>query len=899
MTPRKWRRLALAVIALAIAAQLSISLLVRTHRVHAYLTTHLERAFGRPVEVGRFGVQLLPSPSFEAEDIRVGEDAAFGYEYFLRAERMTAALRWTGLLRGHFEFGTLSLSQPSLILVRNAEGRWNLESWLPPAKLNEGRSARIYGPPSAPTPVNRLEKIEFDDARIDFKNGDDKLPFAFISVSGVVDQVSRGRWQLRLRATPWRSGISLQSTGTLTVQGDLAGTSARLQPAEIRMHWEQASLADLFRLLQGQDYGVRGVFSLDATAKSGVPPNTSAVGKTSSGDWSFALQAQTTQIHRWDLTERLDNPQMNVSVKGRWNVAAGDLFAEEIVVQAPKSNLRATGSMAIRATPSLQLRIDSAGIQGADLLAWWRAFQPGIDEGVRVDLFFTGALTLGGWPLKLQQAAFSSRGGNVTVPDFAEPLRIGSIRGGRERNRFVIEPVHLSFGGGPRPASLSAVRSTSRAASTKVAAILPRKLDAADIRNFFDIGLTHDFDTKEGAITLSGHVDRMEDVLKLSAAFGHTLNRGWELTGQANAALRWEWKEKPFRGLWNGQVGILNAQLQAAGLNLPLQIDEAQLRWNDGERSAQIARAEGFGGIWSGPITKGKSASAENGTEWNFALHVDHLDATELDRWVGPRARPGWLQRLLPSLLGNTSQRFGTTVSASELLRRVNADGELTIDKLSVEKLEMGPVHLTGSLRGLEIDVSRAEAQWAGGRVTAKMSAEFLPKPAYEITAQWDHVNLAEILKVDPVTERLSGTASGTMHLTTQGVGRDELLQKLEGRGDIDVKDVEFRGWDVNGTVVDGSARAGTSRWKDGKGSFSLRDRKFFLDTLLLDGGKDLTVVNGTIGFGWDSDLAIETAKPGKRFNGERKSGRVLKISGPLDEPHVLIENASPKRPAD
>ncbi len=110
------------------------------------------------------------------EQVSVGEDPAFGNEYFLRADNLSAGLRWTGLLRGHFEFGTLSLSRPSLILVRNNQGRWNLERWLPPAKASTEATARVYGPPSAIAPVNRLLKIDFDEGRVNFKNMDDKLP---------------------------------------------------------------------------------------------------------------------------------------------------------------------------------------------------------------------------------------------------------------------------------------------------------------------------------------------------------------------------------------------------------------------------------------------------------------------------------------------------------------------------------------------------------------------------------------------------------------------------------------------------------------------------------------------------------------------------------------------------
>jgi uncharacterized protein involved in outer membrane biogenesis len=165
---RKWWRPAALVVAIVIVSQVGASLLVRTNRVHAYLERHLERAFGRPVEVARFGVLLLPSPSLSAEEITVGEDPAFGNEYFLRAEHLSAGLRWTGFLHGRFEFGTLSMSRPSLNLARNNEGRWNLERWLPPAKINvPGGLPAVYNVARAlGTPANHLTRIDIDDGRV-------------------------------------------------------------------------------------------------------------------------------------------------------------------------------------------------------------------------------------------------------------------------------------------------------------------------------------------------------------------------------------------------------------------------------------------------------------------------------------------------------------------------------------------------------------------------------------------------------------------------------------------------------------------------------------------------------------------------------------------------------------
>jgi AsmA family len=884
---RKWWKPAMAAVAVVIVLQIGVSLLVRTHRVHRYLIAHLERTFGRPVEVRHFNLLLLPSPRLDAERVTIGEDPAFGREYFLRAEYLTAGLRWTGLLRGHFQFGTLSLSRPSLILVRNNEGRWNLERWLPPAKPNPGDIVSVYGPPAPVTPANGLQKINIDDGRINFKILDEKLAFAFIGVSGSVEQVSSGRWQLRLEAQPWRSGVALQSTGTVMVRGDVAGTSTRLQPAEIHVHWEKVSLADLLRLFRGRDYGVRGVFALDGTAKSGaVAPGMAPAALP--GDWTYEVEARAAQIHRWDLTERSDNPRVNVSLLGRWNVASGNVRAERLVVETAKSNLRGAANVSAAATPSWGLRVDSAGIQAADVLAWYRAFQPDVDPAISIEQYFTGAMTLSGWPLELHDAAFSSEGGEAQVPGLHSSLRIGAVEGGLHRATLAVEPVRISYGAQGRGDQPSA----------NAGAGASKRRGAAESRGAVSLAFSHDFEKHEGGVSIDGRIEKVEDVFRLAEDFGRPLNHGWELTGPANASLRWVWSGVPLHGGWNGRIDVINGELQAAGLNQPLQMNKARLEWKDGLRSADVGEIDGFGAQWSGAIRQTDATDADGNTIWNFQLHADRLDAAELDRWIGPRARPGWLQRLLPSLFGGVTSP--PTSAASELVRRVSAEGELRVDEFTMEKLKLDQVRVVGALHDLHLDVRDAQAQWAGGTVRAKMIAKFLPRPAYDITAELDRVNLAQLPAPPHAAERFAGVASGTLHLITQGVGREELLERLAGKGDIRVRDVEFRGWNVSASVADGAPIAGESRWSAGEGAFTLKDRGIVLTGLRLEAGSELTFVKGTVSFGQDANLTIRTTTDGRRENRTPDAGQhVLKISGPLDVPRISIEGAASRQPAD
>ncbi|HJZ66428.1 MAG TPA: AsmA family protein [Candidatus Acidoferrum sp.] len=875
---RKYWKLGAALLLLVLVAQFGLNLVLRIHRVRQSMIARLERAFGRRVEVQSFTVALLP-PGLDAEGITVGEDPAFGNEYFLRADRLSARLRLLGLLRGHFEFGTLSLDHPSLILVKNAEGRWNLERWLPPATLPDANTSKSAVPKPPDTPAARLAKIDITDGRLNFKIGDDKKPFAFIAVKGSIEQVAFGRWQINLEAQPWRSGVQLQSTGTIEVRGEVAGTSVRLRPARLQIRWSEASLADLVRLVRGEDEGIRGLFDLEASAESGTQ-----IAKPDSppGEWQFSLAARASRIHRWDLTERADNPRVAANWKGRWLPADGTIHIDEMLFATPKSNLRGIASVSTLPETNFSVRIDSAGVQAADLLAWYRAFEPGVAEGVAADQYFTGGVTLSGWPLKLDAAAFSSNGGKLSIPGFAEPFRIGAVRGGMEKSIFVLEPASIKWNN-------AVLEKNSPKKNTE----FPKGKPASSQENSLSVGLRHDFDSHEGGTSLIGQSENAADVLKAVAALGKQLNRGWEWTGQSAANLQKDWGKQSIAG-WNGQIDFAKGELQIAGLNLPVRVKNASLVWRHGKKAAQLVNVDAFEGTWSGEISENTN-DADIQPHWLFKLHADSFSAADLDRWAGPRARPNWLQRLLPSALGGSS---GQNSTASDLMRLVNAEGEISVDSFELNKLKLKQLRSQASLRDLHLHLRNCQAQWAGGTLQGELSAAFGPKPSYEVKVQANGLNLAQVPLAGKVADRVAGTLAGSLALKTDGVGREALLDNLNGQGLIQLKSVEFRGWDVQASFSAGSPHAGASRWTDGDGFFHVSARSLEVNHLRLRSPQEEISLKGSISFGREADLTIEN-DPGKSKMKTSVPQRVMQISGPLEGPKVAIQNISAQQPGD
>src|SRR5262249_10824820 len=140
--------------------------------------------------------------------------------------------------------------------------------------------------------------------------------------------------------------------------------------------------------------------------------------------------------------------------------------------------------------------------------------------------------------------------------------------------------------------------------------------------------------------------------------------------------------------------------------------------------------------------------------QWVFQLQADQLDAAELDRWIGPRARPSWIQRLLPSALGGSSQ----SSPASAVLKNLRAEGDLKVDQIEIEKIRLKGFRAHAALGELKLRLDDAQAQWSGGTVTQGLLAATLSgNPTYDVSALFNHVTLTQTPWLAHLADRLAG----------------------------------------------------------------------------------------------------------------------------------------------
>jgi hypothetical protein len=131
----KWLGIVVAVIVvLTIIAAIALPRLIDTPRVQAMIAASAAQAVGRPVKFESLSVGVFPLPSIELHKLEVAEDPQFGTAPFLTLETGRVYLKLRPLLTGKVEFGDITLREPRIALIQNAEGRLNVASLAPPSE---------------------------------------------------------------------------------------------------------------------------------------------------------------------------------------------------------------------------------------------------------------------------------------------------------------------------------------------------------------------------------------------------------------------------------------------------------------------------------------------------------------------------------------------------------------------------------------------------------------------------------------------------------------------------------------------------------------------------------------------------------------------------------------------
>ena len=778
--------------------------LINFNRFRFRVADALGNALGRSVSVGAVQLRLFPRPGLDIEKLVVQDDPAFSAEPLLHADKVTAALRLTSLWRGRLEIASLSLSYPSLNLVRAPNGHWNLEPLLE-------RARQI---PTAPTPLRSAEArprfpyLEAKGGRINLKIGQEKTVYALSEADFALSLPSENLWQLRLTARPMRTDANLGDTGNIRISGSIQrGSTLTDTPLDLRVVLDGAQLGQLTTLLCGRDRGWRGSVKVTA-ALHGTPAALNIAGDAAVDDFrrydiatsgSLRLAARCTGAFS-TRTQQFTNVACLAPVGGGAVVVLGAV----------------DGILPVR---GYALSVTARNLPVASLLSLSRRMKKDLPTDLQASGTVNAAFELqpNGW-----KGTGTTSGVRVSSNFMSAPLELGR--------------VELVLGVPPAPRGRRSAPSLPQIPMLRVSQFalglggaMPAKAQA---------WLSHE----AYSIDLQGDA-RINRLLELAHAFGVHAPQA-AMTGLATTDLH-------VTGNWTGfaapvVTGSLRLHAVTAtipGIAAPLQITTAALQLAPGMASIDDLSA-GFAGThlsFSGSMLMAKDCPA-NPCPISFQLRADRLSTDELNSLMNPRVR----KRPWYDILRASPQ--------PSLLPKLSAAGTVSAARLEVKTLVAKRVSGNVQLEAGVLTVTNLRAEVLGGSTTGEFRADFTGvEPVYTINSSLRQASMAAVAALMH-DAWATGKANATCRITASGWDAERLRASASGSLLFDWRDGNLAHVALNGSTTPLQLRQFRGELAVASGQLTFKPSK--MET---PGG--IYVVSGTASFDRELGLRLMRGK--------------------------------------
>lgn len=713
-------------------------------RLKSRIAGSIGTALQRQVEISKVHVRLLPQPGFDLEGFVVRDDPSFGAEPVLRCQDVIANLRISSLIRGRLEISRLSLSEPSLNLVRREDGRWNIETLL---ERNSGITAAPTGRHSSRP---GFPYIEADRGRVNVKFGPEKKPFALTDAKYALWQDSENTWGMRLRGQPVRTDFNLSDTGQLDVEGTWErAATLRDTPLEFNLRWEGGQLGQLSKLVSGEDRGWRGTVRTALSLRGNA------------SDLLVGADASLEDFHRYDITDSTAL-ELKSHCSARYHIANHSL--DQILCATPVGDgvLTVSGEASKLTSPSrFDVQLTAEKIPMNSMLRVIRRAKKNLPDDLRATGTMDAQLsvrTAGPLPNSIEVDGSGetsdfhlvSEGARADLALDAVPFSVGSgtpakqvknIRGRMDPGwlRDSQEP-HLALG--PVPVKLGRPS--------------PVWLQARMVRSGYSISLKGE-----------SEIQRLLELARVSGIPAAHVGA----TGSAKLDLltagQWTGYASP---VTTGIAELHGVRAQIRGVNGPLEINSARINLTDSETRVEAISASFIGTQWTGALSIPRPCVAPASCLLSLDLHADELSTDQLNHWLNPNlAQQPWY-------------RFATTSSGGHsFLTGIRASGSLAINRAIVRKLLATRLTTRFSLDQGKLRLTELRADVLGGKHRGEWRADFTMKPPlYSGSGTLDSTSLGQLADMTG-DSWISGSASAKYQVDLAGFSSAELMGSARG----------------------------------------------------------------------------------------------------------------------
>jgi hypothetical protein len=507
--------------------------------------------------------------------------------------------------------------------------------------------------------------------------------------------------------------------------------------------------------------------------------------------------------------------------------------------------------------------------------------QPDVVEDLRADGALALDVRLGGWPIQIQQGVISSVGGTLTAKSLTAALRIGALKASLSPGGIDISPAEIFFSS----TTPETVRGKIQGDGAPRNSFVVRGAVFSQMNGVFRWPPGWNFSIEGAAV-------RVQDWLALSSALARPVNSGWTAEGGLAVKIRGVHRaDSHAADPWLGTVDFLGLTLNSAYVNQPLRFPKAHIEFAPTQRNITLSAAEAFGALWHGTIARKNSD-----TQWTFDLSADHLDAADLDRWLGPRARPGFLARFTSA---NTADAAASLPFAGAAVTRLAARGRLRAGAIDMAPMRIEQFDAQAELDGRTIRIRKAQGDFFGGTISGSLDARLLPDPSYEFHTSFDRVDLAQLGRAVPfLKDRIGGNASAALTLSAHGIGRENLVGSMQGQGTVNGRNVALPGIDFSSVFPGENLDAAPDPVASVQGTFRIQSNGLDLDSLIIDNSRGRLQAEGRIDFSHTLNLRFQPSIFQAATDPASASPPSFLLNGTIENPNLILPSTLMKQAA-
>ena len=858
---RSWRGVAAA------AALLLVQFLFRpgVYQLRNRIAGSIGRALDRRVALDNVHLHLLPRPSFDLEGLVIYDDPAFSDEPMIRAPEVSAAIRFRSLLRGRIEIAKLSATEPSINLVRNNEGRWNLSNLIE-------RNAQI---PAAPTEKAASEHrpafpyLEASNARVNFKLGQTKKSYALMNADVALWQDSDNSWSARIKAEPVRTDFNLTDTGLLQINATWQrAASLRSTPLQLTAQWQKGQLGQITKLLSGKDRGWRGEVSFTANL-SGTPE-------------ALHIESQTAieDFHRYDIVGH-ESVRLATVCSGLYNAVSSNLAG--LLCESPVGGgtLRLRGALSLAMVAELPTYDLTLAVEKVPLTSVVRLLRQAKKQ-IPGDLTASGLLNAefratresGGGPGYGVLQQWSGSGSATSVRLSSHP----SSNLAKDEVTFDTIPLTL-VAADSQAAKPGHPRTQEQKEQEPEATYLRIGPVAAAINASAPVSAGGWMSAAGYRFSLRGDVE-LQDLFRLENLLGLPVARpAAEGSARLDGNVSGPWQGFT-AAVTAGTAQLRNVRAEMHGLNTPIEIGSATITLTPSTVSLQKISARMEGTLWTGAVTAPRQCPAEvaaMGTAANcvfqFDLSADQLSTGDLAEWFTPHpAKRPWYRIL------NSSSNSDAPQGPSPLLA-IQARGSLHVGRFELKKViatqvatqvevDRGKITLT-ALRGQLLEGTHL-GNWIIDVSSHDVPAHetSVPAPRYRGNGTLHGISLEQVARLMG-DAWITGTADGKFDVEGSGDSFRELPAHCDGQLQFVMRNGSLPHIEIPGSP----APLPVHRFA---GDLHLKKGAWELAAGRLESHDGLYQVSGTVSPSRDLDFVLT--------RGDEQSWT---LTGALAEPHV------------